>query len=237
MRVRRLVLALLWSTAVTAQAAVTANDRDLLQAVRQGQVEQVETLLKAKADVNAIHPPWQLTPLLVASEVDLATVEVLLKHGAAVNVHDRDGLTPLIKAVATRDARIVVRLLNAGAAIDARDHRGHTALTHAVLRSDPPILKLLLQRGAKTDVVTTMGTTPWSMAQSMRAAALAMRATPHDHAHHAPAVAGAAPHPMRSKNEALAQTQAVLDILTSVGATRPSQPVANFDAMKHHHSH
>jgi ankyrin repeat protein len=218
--------------ALTAPAAVTENDRALLHAVHQGQLARVAALLKAGADVNARHPPWQLTPLLVASAVNIATVELLLQHGAAVNVHDRDGQTPLMKAVATREAPIIARLLKAGAEIDARDHHGHTALTLAVMHSDPQILALLLRRGARTDVVTLTGTTPWSMAQALRAAALAMRESPHDHA-----VASAAPasHRMRTKAEALAQTQAVLGALDAVGATQPQQPVPHFDVLHSRH--
>lgn len=226
---------MLWCAAVAiAQADVTENDRRLLHAAGQGWVERVEALLKAGANVNARHPPWQLTPLLVASEVDAATVDLLLERGAAVNVHDRDGLTPLMKAVSTRDLQTISRLLQAGADVDARDHRGHTALTHAVLHSEPAILKRLLAHGARTDVVTAMGTTPWSLAQAMRAAARAMPESPSTvlHVH-----GNGAPHRMRSRAEALAQTQAVLNTLTAAGVTQPQQPVKHFDAMERHRHH
>ena len=232
------------SMAVAASVGVAEKDRELLSAVSQGQFVRVQALLKAGANVNLPHPPWQLTPLLVGSETDLAMVRLLVTHDADVNVHDRDGLTPLMKAIATRDPAIVALLLDAGADIDARDHRGHTALTHAVLRSHPEILKMLIGRGARLDVVTTMGTTPWSMAQEMRAAALAMPAHTHSMSHHhhaAPKSSNPAaeppPHPMRSKPEALAQTRTVLDLLSAAGATRPQQTVNHFDAMEYHRHH
>ena len=211
--------------------AIRPADRELLVAVGQGQIARAEALLKAGANVNIPHPPWQLTPLLVASELNFDMVKLLVNHGAKVNVSDRDGITPLMRAVTLRDLHMVQLLLDAGAQINVKDNRGHTALTHAVLRSDAPILRLLIERGADVDVVAAMGTTPWSIAQSMREAALTMPelkdAKPHVH------VAGQASHPMRSKKESLLQTQAVLDVLAATGVQRPQQAVS-FDAMQYH---
>lgn len=219
------------TAANVASVIVNPADRELLMAVGQGQVARAKALLKAGASINTPHPPWQLTPLLVASELDFDMVKLLMAHGAEVNVSDRDGMTPLMRAVALRDLRMVQLLLDAGAQINVKDHRGHTALTHAVLRSDAAILKLLIDRGAEVDVVAAMGTTPWSIAQRMREAALAIpeRKQEQPHVH----MAGQAGHPMRNKKESLIQTQAVLDVLVAADVQRPQQP-ASFDAMSYH---
>jgi ankyrin repeat protein len=208
-------------------------DRELLLAAGQGQVARAETLLKAGANINAPQPPWHLTPLLVASGLSFDMVKLLLAHGADVNVADRDGTTPLMKAIDVRDMRMASLLLDSSAQINAKDHRGHTALTRAVLRSDAPMLKMLIARGADVDVVTEMGTTPWSIAQSMRAAALAMPDRPEASPHHVHTM-GQASHPMRNRKESLAQTQAVLDVLKTAGVQRAQEQVT-FDAMKYHH--
>lgn len=219
------------AAANVANITINPTDRELLMAVGLGQVARTKALLKAGANVNTPHPPWQLTPLLVASELDFDMVKLLVNHGAKVNVSDRDGITPLMRAVTLRDLRMVQLLLDAGAQINVKDNRGHTALTHAVLRSDAAILKLLIDRGAGVDVVAAIGTTPWSIAQSMRDAALAMpeqnEEKPHVH------IAGQASHPMRNKKESLIQTQEVLDVLTATGVHRPQQSVS-FDAMQYH---
>jgi len=210
---------------------VSSLDRELLMVVGEGQVMRAEALLKRGANVNLAHPPWKLTPLLVASELDFTMVKFLVSRGADVNAQDRDGVTPLMRSITLRDLPMATLLLDAGAHINETDLRGHTALTYAVMRSDADIVKLLIARGAKTDVVAAMGTTTWSIAQSMRQAALIMPERPQEkHIH----TAGQASHSMRNKTESLAQTQAVLDVLVEAGVQqRPQQP-ATFDAMQHH---
>lgn len=227
-----LSFALPWATADSETVVIKPVDRELLMAVGQGQNARVEALLKAGAEINTRHPPWQLTPLQVASDLNFDMVKLLLAHGATVNVSDRDGVTPLMRAVDLRDLRMARLLLDARAQINAKDQRGHTALTRSVLRSDPAMLKLLIERNADVDVVAEMGTTPWSIAQNMHAAALLMPEVKMDHAH--VPMAGHASHPMRDKQESLTQTQAVLDLLAASGVQRPQQQVS-FDAMKYHH--
>lgn len=233
MRLYAGLVAVLWislplAAANMANVPVSRADRELLIAAGQSQVARAEALLKAGANVNTAHPPWQLTPLLVASELDFDMVKLLVARGAEVNVYDRDGISPLMRAITLRDLRMVKLLLDAGAQVNVTDHRGHTALTHAVMRSDADILKLLIARGAETDVVAAMGTTTWSLAQNMRQAALVQPERLHEtHAH-------GAGHAMRSKADSLVQTQAVLDVLVQAGVKqRPQQPVA-FDAMQYH---
>lgn len=233
-----------------ANAAVTEIDLELLNAVNRNQAARVQTLLTAGANVNIRHPPLQLTPLIVASDVNfnadkkisLKIVKLLITRGANVNVHDRDGLTPLMKAIGSYNLLVVTYLLDSGADVNAKDQRGHTPLTHAIMRSQSQILSLLIERGARLDVQGDMGTTPWSIAQNMRAAAQTMPEHVHDTSHAHPAqntdpsviIHAPPPHAMRSKDEALAQTQAVLDILEARGAIEPQRPITHFDAMAAH---
>lgn len=217
----------------TPTVPVNQVDRELLLAASQGNVEHADNLLNAGANVNTVHPPLRLTPLLAASELNFEMVKLLVARGANVNVHDRDGITPLMRAITRRDLPMVTLLVNAGAQINATDHRGHTALTHAVLRSDADILKFLIARGANTDVISVMGTTTWSIAQNMRAAAVAQPEQLHDkwHVH----MMGSAGHAMRTKAESLAQTQAVLEVLMNAGVKQRPERLLGFDAMENHH--
>ena len=78
--------------------------------------------------------------------------KVLLDHGAAVNVADRDGgWTPLHIAVCGGPPELVRLLLEHGADINQRDEYGWQPI-HRALRSNPreplAIVKILLEHGA-----------------------------------------------------------------------------------------
>ncbi len=82
---------------------------ELFAAVRGGDVELVEKLLKSGADVNVVNEELE-TPLhLAAGGGHLGLVELLIKHGADVNAQDSEGRTPLCIATANND--VVVELL------------------------------------------------------------------------------------------------------------------------------
>ena len=107
-----------------------------------------------------------LTPLLYAARENcLACVDVLVKHGADIDLPDPDGVSPLLVAVMNANWDLAKRLIEAGADVNQWDLYGEAPLFTAVnLRSridggrasiDPinktsglDIVKLLLQRGA-----------------------------------------------------------------------------------------
>lgn len=78
------------------------------------------------------------------------TVSTLLGHGAAVDLRDRGGRTPLMFAAAgtSRDAGLVRSLVSSGADVDARDARGRTALDWALTQGETEVSRLLRQAGA-----------------------------------------------------------------------------------------
>ena len=82
------------------------------------------------------------------------TVRLLMKHGARLNVRERDALgrTQLILAAKIGDAQVVRALLAEGADIHAVSEAGESALTVALARGDAGMVKLLRERGARFDV-------------------------------------------------------------------------------------
>jgi ankyrin repeat protein len=76
-------------------------------------------------------------------------VEVLLIHGAEVNVQDNGGDTPLHDAARRGQKDIVELLLAKGADTNARDNSGRTPADEAVRRGHEEIVKLLQKHAAK----------------------------------------------------------------------------------------
>jgi ankyrin repeat protein len=120
---------------VTAQVA--ARDNALLLAVREGNSTKVKSLLADGAASNARDADGQ-TALSVAAESPVTctisgmgtdgqchyiekhrgyaeVVAALVKHGAEVNVRNRDGITPLQQAQSFDEAETVRLLIKAGA--------------------------------------------------------------------------------------------------------------------------
>lgn len=152
-------------------------------------LEVIELLLKAGANPNAqliLRPPLRnavfdrnademlttgATPLLRAAKAgDLPATELLLQHGALVDLPNMDGITPLMCAAgagrSTGKTRgrftteqeviaVVHKLLAAGADVNAVSSTGETALHGAALRGWNELLELLAAQGAGLDAPAT----------------------------------------------------------------------------------
>ncbi|HVY66070.1 MAG TPA: ankyrin repeat domain-containing protein [Gammaproteobacteria bacterium] len=110
------------------------------------------------------------TPLLYAARENcLACVDVLLKHGADINLPDPDGVTPLHLAIINNNWDLAKKLIEAGADVDQWDIYGEAplfaAIGHYTRRDgprasiDPPnatdgkdVIRLLLDRGANPNM-------------------------------------------------------------------------------------
>jgi ankyrin repeat protein len=162
---------------------------DLPSADTTSGLEVIELLLKSGANPNAqliVRPPYRnavfdrnademlttgATPLLRAAKAgDLEAAELLLKHGALVDLPNKDGITPLMGASGagrstgktrgrfTTEAEVlaVVRLLRAaGADVKATSKTGETALHGAALRGWDELVSLLAADGAPLDAMAT----------------------------------------------------------------------------------
>jgi ankyrin repeat protein len=135
----------------------------LLYAARQGCMECVQALIRAKADPN-LSDPDGISPLLIATEnFHFDAAVFLIKSGADINHWDWWGRTPLYAAVdlntlpyggrsdrpsldTTTSLKMIELLLNAGANPNAQ------------LKLFPPFRQIGSDRGA--DLLLTIGTTP-----------------------------------------------------------------------------
>lgn len=120
----------------------------LIEAAKKGQVDKVESLLEAGADVNARGQDRQ-TPLMAASlgghpEV----VQLLIEKGADVNATREHRRTALMSATFKGHAEVVRILVENGAKVNARDDEGATALSWALDAGHNEVADMLRAHGA-----------------------------------------------------------------------------------------
>ena len=140
----------------------------LLRAIESNNTHLVSFLVELKnLDPDFLHDPMpelqRSTPassLFIASQLGFCIIiDILLKHGANVNVLTGDGRTPLMAASKYGHVEAVGMLLSAGASLEILDKDGDTALRYANDNNQPQVVEFLLKSGANPNVV---GTDNWS---------------------------------------------------------------------------
>jgi len=86
-------------------------DQQLLKAVEEGDVEQVEQLLDNGADPNIINELSKTQFVWATEDVQKKIIQMLLDHGADPNIADEFGKTPLNQAVEEGNTDIIQMLL------------------------------------------------------------------------------------------------------------------------------
>ena len=164
----------------------TVNSSALITAAFSGDLNQVNDLLAAGADVNVKGADGR-TPLMEACYGGHAqVVHVLLDHGANVSFKKNDGATALafaqggkhqeivqmldqvgqlITASGKGDQKEVKALIDKGASVNARGQDGRTALMEAAYGGHTEVVKLLLEKGADVTAVKDDGATALSLTQ------------------------------------------------------------------------
>jgi ankyrin repeat protein len=115
-----------------------------------GDIDLIETLLYAGANVRATTRLGAYAPLHVASQSGhAAAIAALVKAGADVNMLTSTGATPLMMAALSGKAEAAKALLDAGADINLKDKANEeTALMFAAARDRADVVRLLVARGA-----------------------------------------------------------------------------------------
>ena len=147
---------------LTAKAGTKAAAQPLHQAVADGDIKKVRSLISKGADVNARNEKdW--TPLHFAALYGLRDVaEVFLTKGADINATNVTGKTPLHLAANFGSKYVPELLIAKGANVNARDNSGDTPLHIAVgvwhVTND--LLELLLTKGADINAKNDKDETP-----------------------------------------------------------------------------
>jgi len=170
---------LVWFTG-SAFSGMLAPDEGLtplMEAARTGTAEQVKTLLKQGAELNAFSRTYHRNALMIAARENPRPAPVLaalLAAGADIDAVDRDGNTALLFCcgcgysprnysrpevlAAARDA--VLLLMQNGANINNANDSGETPLMAAARRFDAKLLAEMIQNGAEVNVKDHQGRTP-----------------------------------------------------------------------------
>eukprot|EP00444_Apocalathium_aciculiferum_P026819 CAMPEP_0183444492 /NCGR_PEP_ID=MMETSP0370-20130417/95222_1 /TAXON_ID=268820 /ORGANISM="Peridinium aciculiferum, Strain PAER-2" /LENGTH=267 /DNA_ID=CAMNT_0025634855 /DNA_START=65 /DNA_END=865 /DNA_ORIENTATION=- len=131
----------------------------LMQAVRSGNVNGINTSLKAGADLNGTDGDGQ-TPLMMACCcAQLEAVKALVEAGADLNAKNEEGRTALMNASVHCDVENVKALVEAGANVDAKTEHGITALMLASSIGSVECVTALVEAGAELNAKNYKGQT------------------------------------------------------------------------------
>ena len=133
--------------------AVNAGETPLLLVARSGQVEAMQMLLDAGADIEA-RETWngQSALMWAAAEGHVPVVDMLIQRGADIAAHSNSGATPLLFATRQGSLGAVQALLAAGADVDEQRPDGATSLLVAVINGHEDLVDVLLDAGADPNV-------------------------------------------------------------------------------------
>jgi len=132
-------------------AHVSAIDRALLEASGDGDIEGIEKLLQAGANVN-VKIDGDGSPLISASRANkVAAAKLLLDRGADPNIAVPGDGSPLIGAAREGAVKVMALLLERGANIELVVPGDENALISACASGHLEAVKLLVERGANVN--------------------------------------------------------------------------------------
>ncbi|GFR45804.1 hypothetical protein Agub_g7260 [Astrephomene gubernaculifera] len=157
---RKSLVALAGKLNLTALLQVDEADEKLLNAVEEGQLEQVQELLEAGANPLIKRPDGSTSVHLAAAKGHAGIIPLLAKAGVGVNTKREGGATPLTVAAMNGHTEAIRALLAAGADKELGFTDKATPLYIAAEKGHVEALRALMQAGAQADVVINTGYTP-----------------------------------------------------------------------------
>ncbi len=146
-----LILGLVPTAGLCAEASAKADDVPLIAAVKTGDLAAVATLLSDGTDVNQTTPDGATALHWAVHEDDDELVGLLLGRGADVAMANRYGIRPITLAASNGSPTIVGRLLEAGADPHTALPGGETVLMTAARAGVADVVRQLLAAGADPD--------------------------------------------------------------------------------------
>lgn len=160
---KRLILIL----GITLITMAVVHGYDIYDACRDGDVEILSTLIKARTDINAVDN-FGNTPLFYASaSADPEIVEYLLSLGADPDIANSRGLTPVNVAMAFNRADNLALLLDSVRDVNSIDEANNTYLHYAVTYGETEWVETFLKLGTDHYGENLFGETPSLIAEKL----------------------------------------------------------------------
>lgn len=135
----------------------TPTGDTLLEAIRYGEQQKIEDIVKGQPQLVNSRSITGQTPLMMAVDKrSLPILGFLLFYKADPNAADGSGQLPLIVAARKGWGEGVDGLLQMGANVDGRNRQGETALIAAVQARNPRVIRQLLAKNANPDIADRM---------------------------------------------------------------------------------
>ncbi|MCK5706478.1 MAG: ankyrin repeat domain-containing protein [Candidatus Aureabacteria bacterium] len=147
------------------------GDTSLHHALLSQNKELIKALVHKGANVN-VSNNVQITPIFIAlmgfgKTPDIDTVQLLIDHGAELNITNSFGYYPIRYVLKDENIEIVELLIENGANVNAKYIDGRTHLFHAIQNNQKKIVELLIEKGADVNIVDNYGETPISLANRL----------------------------------------------------------------------
>ncbi|MDV3238966.1 MAG: ankyrin repeat domain-containing protein [Gammaproteobacteria bacterium] len=147
--------------------ALSQDQKDMMTAAWNGQMIEVERLLREGVDPDSLGHFGVTALSLAAQNNQTRVVKLLLDHGADPNLQDtKGGWFPLMWAAYNGNNAVVTMLLGHGADVNLRNAFGETAMIHAAFEGRDDTVRLLLDRGADYTVKNDRGFDAMKAAQN-----------------------------------------------------------------------
>ena len=135
-----------------------ASNNLMLNAVRNGNIKNVEKQLTAGADVKAVLENGMTALHVAAIFGHIEIVELLIANGTDVNATDNKfGATSLYGAAGAGQKDIAELLISNGAIVNAKIPRGDTALHAAIMFGHKEVIELLITNDADVNAKVIFG--------------------------------------------------------------------------------
>lgn len=142
-------------------AVLAGKESVLMNCVRTGTANAVESLLRQGANVNWHESDKGQTALMWSAARGYPEItRILIDHGADIKARSKSGFTPLLFAASSGDIESVRMLIQAGAEINESTPEHGNALLVAAASGHDALSLFLIESGADINVEDPYGVTP-----------------------------------------------------------------------------